>query len=594
METWRFVLLCLVCLNLPVNLVSGLAIPRCIQGWLDIPDENTIVIKCNNISRTDTVKWTLENEAENQPIFHGFCGSANGNCRSNNNEMYLERRSASETSLNIAKNHWNYGGLRLTCSTKTENASCITNVIHSAELSSCRTEVTTESWQLTVTCNVDNFLSSNKPGRCGVIQRQEGETQPSQNFKTVNCPLVLHNCTNQTNLQIYHKGNCSCTLDLPDVIGNYSYIMKVLPGESQEIAGEVRIDKSETNCMIFMKENPGGSCKCYQRDRESFSTTPATGENSTYVCNFVRSSTSQTGGPTNNTCQNPHPPTSPPIIKGNENGSILIVGENKTLTCTVSGGKPLVSSVIFVCGNKTAKPVFGDDESVSSSVTFDVQVHHHNTSCVCSAIWQRKPELYPDKAYITLYVKDMVTTEGKTEDKTEFLARTTFVSQETNPQDQEGTHTFQSMSSSLDKREHGQSVSVSVIVPVIVAIIVVIAVIVAAVVYVHRKKQNRTEAQVAASNEVEKPRDEFDEQVNMVYVSADTLGIARNSVIIGLRQSRADDSRCLPSPDESSEVTQRRSTPDGETPTALKEHDRKRGSTTSENFYAVVDDNDLA
>lgn len=55
-----------------------------------------------------------------------------------------------------------------------------------------------------------------------------------------------------------------------------------------------------------------------------------------------------------------------------------------------------------------------------------------------------------------------------------------------------GTHTFQSMSSSLDKREHGQSVNVSVIVPVIVAIIVVISVIVAAVVYVHRKKQNRT------------------------------------------------------------------------------------------------------
>lgn len=85
---------------------------------------------------------------------------------------------------------------------------------------------------------------------------------------------------------------------------------------------------------------------------------------------------------------------------------------------------------------------------------------------------------------------------------------------------------------------------------------------------------------------------EFDEQVNMVYVSADTLGIARNSVIIGLRQSRADYSLCRPSPDESSEVTQRRSTPEGETQTA-KEHDRKRESTTSENFYAVVEDNDL-
>ncbi|XP_025101048.1 uncharacterized protein LOC112568136 isoform X2 [Pomacea canaliculata] len=421
MEICKSVLVCTVYVHLLINLVSGLAIPRCIQGWLDIPDENITVIKCSDISWTDTVEWTLENEAENQTVFDGLCGITIGICRSNNNDIYLERRSASsEASLYIVKNHWSYGGLRLTCSTNTQVASCITNVIHSAELSSCRTEITQASWQLTVTCNVDNFLSSHKPGRCGVIQHVEGKTEPSQSFKTVICPLVLHNCTNQTNLQIYQKGNCSCTIDLPDVIGNYSYIMKILPGAAQEIAGEARIDKSETDCMIFMKENPGGSCKCYQRDQGSFSTTPGTGQAARYVCILVRSSTSQTGGQSNNTCQNPYPPTSPPIIKGNEN--ILILGENKTLTCTVNGGKPLVSSVIFVCGNKTGTPDFGDDESVSSSINFHVQVHHHFTSCQCSAIWQRKPELYLDKSFITLYVK-----QGETEEKTELLAQTTVV-----------------------------------------------------------------------------------------------------------------------------------------------------------------------
>lgn len=112
-----------------VTYSTGLAMPGCIQGWIDIPDENITVIKCNDLW-TETVEWTLENEAKNQTIFRGFCSSGSATCSSSNsNDIYLQRHSASETSLNIVRNHWSYGGLRLTCSTNTEVTSCITNVI---------------------------------------------------------------------------------------------------------------------------------------------------------------------------------------------------------------------------------------------------------------------------------------------------------------------------------------------------------------------------------------------------------------------------------------------------------------------------------
>ncbi|KAK7478340.1 hypothetical protein BaRGS_00030414, partial [Batillaria attramentaria] len=90
-----------------------------------------------------------------------------------------------------------------------------------------------------------------------------------------------------------------------------------------------------------------------------------------------------------------HPPQKPPFIANSRQSKFLPVGG--TVTCTVQGGKPLVTAVHFNCTNQhltndVSKPV---GTSVSSSVTISTtQTTDDDTTCYCWATWEPEPGLY--------------------------------------------------------------------------------------------------------------------------------------------------------------------------------------------------------
>nr|KAG5693551.1 hypothetical protein BaRGS_011676 [Batillaria attramentaria] len=113
-----------------------------------------------------------------------------------------------------------------------------------------------------------------------------------------------------------------------------------------------------------------------------------------------------------------YPPPAPPEIRSSNKAQFLSSGD--TLTCIVSGGKPLVSSVHFSCSNPDHPdgpddrngcpdhPDGPDDRngsSVSSSLTIDTsRATGADTPCVCSAVWEPEPLLYADRVEETYHL----------------------------------------------------------------------------------------------------------------------------------------------------------------------------------------------
>lgn len=98
------------------------------------------------------------------------------------------------------------------------------------------------------------------------------------------------------------------------------------------------------------------------------------------------------------------PPPGPPMIEGLKDNQLLFVGDNLTLTCTVSGGKPLVSFVNFTCGQRTGTLMY-TDTSVSSILTYpSLAVTDKDTKCHCAASWQPEKQLYQKEATTELVI----------------------------------------------------------------------------------------------------------------------------------------------------------------------------------------------
>ena len=104
------------------------------------------------------------------------------------------------------------------------------------------------------------------------------------------------------------------------------------------------------------------------------------------------------------------PPTSPPLITGFQDDGHT-EGESLTLSCSVTGGQPSVTSVNFWCAH-----FFGDSAdmtatvngvtTLTSSVTFDrLDSTMNGTVCQCSANWPKRPALYTHTATATITIK---------------------------------------------------------------------------------------------------------------------------------------------------------------------------------------------
>ena len=103
------------------------------------------------------------------------------------------------------------------------------------------------------------------------------------------------------------------------------------------------------------------------------------------------------------------PPSSPPLINGVQDGGHS-EGESLSLSCSVTGGQPPVTSVTFWCGQDqgdsldTTTTVNGVT-TVTSGVTFDrLDLTMNGTVCQCSAHWSERPSLYTQNATATVTV----------------------------------------------------------------------------------------------------------------------------------------------------------------------------------------------
>lgn len=93
---------------------------------------------------------------------------------------------------------------------------------------------------------------------------------------------------------------------------------------------------------------------------------------------------------------NQDPPLRPPDISGTDDGQVK---GGDSIHCTVSGGKPLATSVNFICLSDPPhedQPDVRTTTSVTSSLTIssDKMMRGNTTECVCAAVWEQDEEMY--------------------------------------------------------------------------------------------------------------------------------------------------------------------------------------------------------
>lgn len=94
------------------------------------------------------------------------------------------------------------------------------------------------------------------------------------------------------------------------------------------------------------------------------------------------------------------PPSQDPVIAGYTPGQTLTSGDR--LNCSVAGGNPLVSQVIFSCPNILPdQPDTSQSAAVFSSLTIP-STAMTDAVCTCRAEWSPKPQLYTRNTSIVI------------------------------------------------------------------------------------------------------------------------------------------------------------------------------------------------
>ena len=103
------------------------------------------------------------------------------------------------------------------------------------------------------------------------------------------------------------------------------------------------------------------------------------------------------------------PPSSPPLISGIQDGGHS-EGETLTLSCSVTGGKPPISFVSFLCGqgpgdSPDTTSTVNSLTTVTSYLTFErLDSTVNGTVCRCSPYWKEDPSRYTQTATATITV----------------------------------------------------------------------------------------------------------------------------------------------------------------------------------------------
>ncbi|XP_070203220.1 uncharacterized protein [Littorina saxatilis] len=236
-----------------------------------------------------------------------------------------------------------------------------------------------------------------------------------------------------TSRGVYYNGNCTFMTSLSPYQGarRYSYSVSFSPGPEGKPTGKSVTIRSPgdpvTNCPQYVYEGQSVGCDCLVNPSSS-GLPPATAQwqgsgpgKQLVISNVTRNvsghvfNCSLSWGPAGGAVQRQteyilkvaDPPPFPPVISGYNDKSGVTAG-NLTLTCTVTGGRPLVTSVNVSCRPDVQGDVsWMNVTNTSVSVTFTIlslEARHDGTECVCTADWEVHRETYNVSASIQLRV----------------------------------------------------------------------------------------------------------------------------------------------------------------------------------------------
>ncbi|XP_076438229.1 synaptogenesis protein syg-2-like [Babylonia areolata] len=170
--------------------------------------------------------------------------------------------------------------------------------------------------------------------------------------------------------------------------------------------------------------NPGATyswsgSRCAGITQSTCSFTPKQGNNGDVIsCTAVNTLTSVGKTSETRTLRIHYPPSSAPVITG-YSGQGLYEGNTQTMTCTVQGGNPAVSSVTFTCDSE------GQVSGVSSTIQVTALRDNNGRNCTCSAKWENKsPSWYTltDSVTLQVYYPPVPPTIDHRQQKYPFLA----------------------------------------------------------------------------------------------------------------------------------------------------------------------------
>ncbi|XP_076438221.1 uncharacterized protein LOC143277325 [Babylonia areolata] len=170
--------------------------------------------------------------------------------------------------------------------------------------------------------------------------------------------------------------------------------------------------------------NPGANyswsgSQCAGITQSTCSFTPTQEDNGdTISCTAVNTITSVGKTSETRTLRIHYPPSSAPVITG-YSGQVLYEGNTQTMTCTVQGGNPAVSSVTFTCDSG------GQVSGVSSTIQVTASRDNNGRNCTCSAKWKNKPPSWytlTDSVTLQVYYPPVPPTIDHRQQKYPFLA----------------------------------------------------------------------------------------------------------------------------------------------------------------------------
>ncbi|XP_070182828.1 nephrin-like, partial [Littorina saxatilis] len=161
--------------------------------------------------------------------------------------------------------------------------------------------------------------------------------------------------------------------------------------------------------------------RCVGVTQSTCSFTPTTNDDDDIIsCTAINTVTSVSKTSVTRTLRINYPPSNAPEITGYTEGEIVFAGQNKSMTCTVSGGNPAVSAVTFTCDSQ-GQEVSGASSTLSITASRD----YNGRRCSCSARWKNKDtSWYPFTAgvNITVYYPPDEPTIGHKDQRYPFLA----------------------------------------------------------------------------------------------------------------------------------------------------------------------------